>query len=80
MIKPLANMNLVTISNQLAQASPGEYSTFQAMLPKPHQEWYRGNAKRRELNIVSYVNNFDIIIEISDNGVGNEQGTNKSFW
>lgn len=23
-----------------------------------------------ELNIVSYVNNFDIIIEISDNGVG----------
>lgn len=41
------------------------------MLPKPHQEWYRGNAKRRELNIVSYVNNFDIIIiEISDNGVG----------
>jgi two-component system sporulation sensor kinase B len=71
MIKPLANMNLVTISNQLAPGiTRGNIQHFKQCFLNLIKNGIEAMPNGGELNIVSYVNNFDIIIEISDNGVG----------
>ncbi|MFJ7467251.1 ATP-binding protein [Peribacillus frigoritolerans] len=71
MIKPLASMNLVTISEQLAPGiTRGNIQHFKQCFLNLIKNGIEAMPHGGELNIVSYVNNFDIIIEISDNGVG----------
>jgi two-component system sporulation sensor kinase B len=71
MIKPLASMNLVTISEQLAPAiTRGNIQHFKQCFLNLIKNGIEAMPNGGELSIVSYVNNFDIIIEISDNGVG----------
>jgi two-component system sporulation sensor kinase B len=71
MIKPLASMNLVTISNQLTPGiTRGNIQHFKQCFLNLIKNGIEAMPNGGELNIVSYVNNFDIIIEISDNGVG----------
>jgi two-component system sporulation sensor kinase B len=71
MIKPLASMNLVTISNQLTPGiTRGNIQHFKQCFLNLIKNGIEAMPNGGELSIVSYVNNFDIIIEISDNGVG----------
>ena len=71
MIKPLASMNLVTISEKLAPGiTRGNIQHFKQCFLNLIKNGIEAMPNGGELSIVSYVNNFDIIIEISDNGVG----------
>ncbi|MFB6803484.1 ATP-binding protein [Peribacillus butanolivorans] len=71
MIKPLANMNLVNISEQLTPGiTRGNIQHFKQCFINLIKNGIEAMPNGGELSIVSYENNFDIIIEISDNGIG----------
>ncbi|KQU19452.1 histidine kinase [Bacillus sp. Leaf13] len=71
MIKPLANMNLVNISEQLTPGiTRGNVQHFKQCFINLIKNGIEAMPNGGELSIVSYENNFDIIIEISDNGIG----------
>ncbi|MFE4898557.1 ATP-binding protein [Peribacillus butanolivorans] len=71
MIKPLANMNLVNISEQLTPGiTRGNIQHFKQCFINLIKNGIEAMPNGGELSIVSYKNNFDIIIEISDNGIG----------
>ncbi|PEZ82973.1 ATP-binding protein [Bacillus sp. AFS017274] len=71
MIKPLASMNLVTISEQLTPGiTRGNVQHFKQCFLNLIKNGIEAMPDGGELSIVSYINNFDIIIEISDNGIG----------
>ncbi|MFE4705405.1 ATP-binding protein [Peribacillus simplex] len=71
MLKPLASMNLVTISEQLTPGiTRGNVQHFKQCFLNLIKNGIEAMPDGGELSIVSYVNNFDIIIEISDNGIG----------
>jgi two-component system, sporulation sensor kinase B len=71
MIKPLANMNLVNISEQLTPGiTRGNIQHFKQCFINLIKNGIEAMPNGGELSIVSYENNFDIIIVISDNGIG----------
>ncbi|MFB7639863.1 ATP-binding protein [Peribacillus butanolivorans] len=71
MIKPLANMNLVNISEQLTPGiTRGNIQHFKQCFINLIKNGIEAMPNGGELSIVSYKSNFDIIIEISDNGIG----------
>ncbi|WP_340372005.1 ATP-binding protein [Peribacillus sp. FSL E2-0218] len=71
MIKPLANMNLVTISEQLAPGvTRGNTQHFKQCFLNLIKNGIEAMPSGGELRIVSYVNDNDIIIEIKDVGIG----------
>ncbi|MEY8191867.1 ATP-binding protein [Peribacillus simplex] len=71
MIKPLASMNLVTISEKLTPGiTRGNVQHFKQCFMNLIKNGIEAMPDGGELSIVSYINNFDIIIEISDNGIG----------
>lgn len=71
MIKPLASMNLVTISEQLTPGiTRGNIQHFKQCFLNLIKNGIEAMPNGGELSIVSYINNSGIIIEISDNGIG----------
>ncbi|MFJ8259985.1 ATP-binding protein [Peribacillus asahii] len=71
MLQPLANMNLVHISEQLTPGiTRGNIQHFKQCFLNLIKNGIEAMPNGGELSIVSYVKNFDIIIEISDSGVG----------
>jgi two-component system, sporulation sensor kinase B len=71
MIKPLANMNLVNISEELTPGiTCGNIQHFKQCFLNLIKNGIEAMPNGGELSIVAYVNNSDIIIEISDNGIG----------
>ncbi|MDM5221304.1 ATP-binding protein [Peribacillus sp. NJ11] len=71
MIKPLANMNLVNISEQLTPGTTrGNIQHFKQCFLNLIKNGIEAMPNGGELSIVSYINNSGIIIEISDNGIG----------
>lgn len=70
-IKPLANMNSVTISDQLVPGMVlGNTRYFQQCFLNLIKNGIEAMPEGGELHVVSFVNKADIIIKISDNGVG----------
>ncbi|MFB5285212.1 ATP-binding protein [Peribacillus sp. Hz7] len=71
MLKPLASMNLVHIAEQLTPSmTRGNVQHFKQCFLNLIKNSIEAMPNGGELSIVSYVKNFDIIIEISDSGVG----------
>ena len=71
MLKPLANMNLVHISEQLTLGmTRGNVQHFKQCFLNLIKNGIEAMPNGGELSIISYVENSDIIIEISDSGVG----------
>lgn len=71
MLKPLANMNLIHISEQLTPGmTRGNVQHFKQCFLNLIKNGIEAMPNGGELSIVSYVKNSDIIIEISDSGVG----------
>ncbi|MFY0782922.1 ATP-binding protein [Peribacillus simplex] len=71
MIRPLANMNLVNISEQLTPGTTrGNIQHFKQCFLNLIKNGIEAMPNGGELSIVSYINNSGIIIEISDNGIG----------
>ncbi|MDM5360441.1 ATP-binding protein [Peribacillus sp. ACCC06369] len=71
MIRPLANMNLVNISEQLTPGTTrGNIQHFKQCFLNLIKNGIEAMPNGGELSIVSYINNSGMIIEISDNGIG----------
>ncbi|USK87461.1 ATP-binding protein [Peribacillus asahii] len=71
MLKPLANMNLVHISEQLTLGmTRGNVQHFKQCFLNLIKNGIEAMPNGGELSIISYVKSSDIIIEISDSGVG----------
>ncbi|WP_285767269.1 ATP-binding protein [Peribacillus sp. SI8-4] len=71
MIKPLANMNVVTISEQLTPGiTRGNIQHFKQCFLNLIKNGIEAMPSGGELRIISYVNDDDIIIEIRDDGIG----------